>query len=234
GEGHPAGLDAGYFMKPTVFVNVRNDMTIAQEEIFGPVLSVIAYDSEDDAIRIANDSKYGLHAAVLGTDLQRAHRVASQIRAGRALRRVHGRQGPEALSGTALSRGARSGVRGSEQVRRHDALRRAEHNFESHGGPGHRGGVLHGASPHRRGWEANADDRSAPLLRHVRQGGRHVAVLRTLAVRRLDRGARVVMTPVAAGKRLVIVGATGMVGGYAVRYALDRAAVGGVTTIGRK
>jgi aldehyde dehydrogenase (NAD+) len=60
-------------------------MTIAQEEIFGPVLSVIAYDSEDDAIRIANDSKYGLHAAVLGTDLQRAHRVASQIRAGRVV-----------------------------------------------------------------------------------------------------------------------------------------------------
>ena len=72
-------------MKPTVFVNVKNDMTIAQEEIFGPVLCVIAYDSEDEAIRIANDSKYGLHAAVLGTDLQRAHRVASQIRAGRVV-----------------------------------------------------------------------------------------------------------------------------------------------------
>jgi aldehyde dehydrogenase (NAD+) len=83
GEGHPKGLEAGYFVKPTVFVNVKNDMTIAQEEIFGPVLSVIAYDSEDDAIHIANDSKYGLHAAVIGTDLQRACRVASQIRAGR-------------------------------------------------------------------------------------------------------------------------------------------------------
>jgi aldehyde dehydrogenase (NAD+) len=58
-------------------------MTIAREEIFGPVLCVIAYDSEDDAIRIANDSQYGLHAAVLGVDLQRARRVASQIRAGR-------------------------------------------------------------------------------------------------------------------------------------------------------
>jgi aldehyde dehydrogenase (NAD+) len=85
GEGHPAGLEAGYFVKPTVFVNVRNDMAIAQEEIFGPVLSVIAYDSEDDAIRIANDSKYGLHAAVLGTDLNRARRVASQLRAGRVV-----------------------------------------------------------------------------------------------------------------------------------------------------
>ena len=85
GEGHPEGFEAGYFVKPTVFVNVKNDMTIAQEEIFGPVLSVIAYDSEDEAIRIANDSKYGLHAAVLGTDLQRARRVASQIRAGRVV-----------------------------------------------------------------------------------------------------------------------------------------------------
>jgi aldehyde dehydrogenase (NAD+) len=85
GEGHPPGLESGYYVKPTVFVNVRNDMTIAQEEIFGPVLSVIAYDSEDEAIRIANDSKYGLHAAVLGTDISRAHRVASQLRAGRVV-----------------------------------------------------------------------------------------------------------------------------------------------------
>jgi aldehyde dehydrogenase (NAD+) len=85
GEGHPKGLEAGYFVKPTVFVNVKNDMTIAQEEIFGPVLSVITYDSEDEAIRIANDSKYGLHSAVLGTDIQRARRVASQLQAGRVV-----------------------------------------------------------------------------------------------------------------------------------------------------
>jgi len=85
GEDHPEGFEVGYFVKPTVFVNVKNDMAIAQEEIFGPVLSVIAYDSEDEAIRIANDSKYGLHAAVLGTDLARARRVASQIRAGRVV-----------------------------------------------------------------------------------------------------------------------------------------------------
>ena len=85
GEGHPPGLEAGYFVKPTVFVNVKNDMTIAQEEIFGPVLCVITYDSEDEAIRIANDSKYGLHSSVFGTDLQRARRVASQIRAGRVV-----------------------------------------------------------------------------------------------------------------------------------------------------
>ena len=68
-----------------MFVNVKNEMTIAQEEIFGPVLSVIAYDSEDEAIRIANDSKYGLHGAVLGTDLTRARRAASQVRAGRVV-----------------------------------------------------------------------------------------------------------------------------------------------------
>jgi aldehyde dehydrogenase (NAD+) len=85
GEGHPKGLEAGYYVKPTVFVNVKNDMTIAQEEIFGPVLCVIAYESEEEAIRIANDSRYGLHSAVLGTDIQRARRVASQLRAGRVV-----------------------------------------------------------------------------------------------------------------------------------------------------
>jgi aldehyde dehydrogenase (NAD+) len=83
GEGHPPGLESGYFVKPTVFVNVKNDMTVAREEIFGPVLSVITYEDEKDAIRIANDTEYGLHAYVSGTDIQRARRVASQIQAGR-------------------------------------------------------------------------------------------------------------------------------------------------------
>jgi aldehyde dehydrogenase (NAD+) len=83
GEGHPEGLEAGNFVKPTIFVNVTNDMAIAQEEIFGPVLSVIAYDTEEEAINIANDSRYGLHAFVSGNDLPRARRVASQILAGR-------------------------------------------------------------------------------------------------------------------------------------------------------
>ena len=83
GEGHPQGLEAGYFVKPTVFVNVKNDMTIAREEIFGPVLCVIAYADEEDAIRIANDTDFGLHAYVSGTDIERARRVASQILAGR-------------------------------------------------------------------------------------------------------------------------------------------------------
>ena len=83
GEGHPAGLEAGYFVKPTVFVNVRNDMTIAREEIFGPVLCVIPYETEEQAVSIANDTSYGLHGFVSGTDMTRARRVASQILAGR-------------------------------------------------------------------------------------------------------------------------------------------------------
>jgi aldehyde dehydrogenase (NAD+) len=85
GEGRPKGLEKGYFVKPTVFVNVSNGMTIAREEIFGPVLSVISYDTDEDAIQIANDSDYGLHGAVLGKDLARARRVASQLRSGRVV-----------------------------------------------------------------------------------------------------------------------------------------------------
>jgi aldehyde dehydrogenase (NAD+) len=85
GEGHPQGLESGNFVKPTVFVDVKNDMTIAREEIFGPVLCVIAYENEEDAIRIANDTDFGLHAFVSGADLKRARRVASQIRAGRVV-----------------------------------------------------------------------------------------------------------------------------------------------------
>jgi aldehyde dehydrogenase (NAD+) len=83
GEGHPQGLEAGHFVRPTVFVNVSNDMTIAREEIFGPVLSVLTYETEAEAIAIANDTTYGLHGYVSGTDLDRARRVASQILAGR-------------------------------------------------------------------------------------------------------------------------------------------------------
>jgi len=83
GEGHPRGFEAGNFVKPTVFVNVTNDMTIAREEIFGPVLCVLTYDTEEEAIEIANDSDYGLHGWVSGTDLQRARRVASRLLAGR-------------------------------------------------------------------------------------------------------------------------------------------------------
>ncbi len=81
GPGAPEGLETGYFVRPTVFSNVTRDMTIAQEEIFGPVLSIIPYDTEDEAIEIANDTVYGLAAAVSGGD-ERARRVARKLRAG--------------------------------------------------------------------------------------------------------------------------------------------------------
>ena len=82
GGGRPAHLPQGYYVEPTVFVDVTNDMTIAQEEIFGPVLAVIAYENEEDAIRIANDSVYGLSGAVWSADEARALRVARRIRTG--------------------------------------------------------------------------------------------------------------------------------------------------------
>ena len=82
GTGRPEGLDKGYYVKPTVFADVTNDMTIAQEEIFGPVLSILAYDDEDDAIRIANDSPYGLSGYVTCADLDTARRIASRMRTG--------------------------------------------------------------------------------------------------------------------------------------------------------
>ncbi|MDP1804185.1 MAG: aldehyde dehydrogenase family protein, partial [Acidimicrobiales bacterium] len=81
GPEKPEGLE-GYFVKPTVFSEVRNDMTIAQEEIFGPVLSILPYDSEADAVRIANDSPYGLSGGVWSADAERAKGVARQIRTG--------------------------------------------------------------------------------------------------------------------------------------------------------
>jgi acyl-CoA reductase-like NAD-dependent aldehyde dehydrogenase len=76
------GLDDGYFVQPTVFSEVRNDMTIAQEEIFGPVLSIIAYQDEDDAASIANDSAYGLSGGVWSADGERAKAFARRIRTG--------------------------------------------------------------------------------------------------------------------------------------------------------
>jgi len=82
GPDAPEGLDKGYFVQPTVFSDVRNDMTIAQEEIFGPVLSIIPYDDEEDAVRIANDTIYGLAAGVWSGDADRAKAVARRIRSG--------------------------------------------------------------------------------------------------------------------------------------------------------
>ncbi|RAH99931.1 aldehyde dehydrogenase family protein [Acuticoccus sediminis] len=82
GEGRPRGLDRGYFVRPTVFTDVTSDMTIAREEIFGPVLCVIGYEDEDHAAQIANDTPFGLHAYVIGED-DRARAFARRIDAGR-------------------------------------------------------------------------------------------------------------------------------------------------------
>ncbi len=82
GADKPEGLPGGYFVKPTIFGKVKNSMAIAQEEIFGPVLSIIAYQDEDEAVRIANDSPYGLAGAVWSKDEARAQAVARRIRAG--------------------------------------------------------------------------------------------------------------------------------------------------------
>jgi betaine-aldehyde dehydrogenase len=82
GGGRPEGLDGGNYVQPTVFADVDNSMTIAQEEIFGPVLSIIPYTDEDDAVRIANDSVYGLAGSVWTTNYDKAIEIASRIRTG--------------------------------------------------------------------------------------------------------------------------------------------------------
>jgi aldehyde dehydrogenase (NAD+) len=82
GPGKPAGLERGYYVKPTIFADVSNDMTIAREEIFGPVLVIIGYDDVEDAIRIANDTSYGLAAYVHAGSIEKAREVGARIRAG--------------------------------------------------------------------------------------------------------------------------------------------------------
>ncbi|MDZ4740909.1 MAG: aldehyde dehydrogenase family protein [Alphaproteobacteria bacterium] len=82
GLGRPEGLNRGYYVRPTVFANVRNDMTIAREEIFGPVLTILPYDSEDEAIRMANDTPYGLSGYVQSGNIEHARKVASRLRTG--------------------------------------------------------------------------------------------------------------------------------------------------------
>jgi aldehyde dehydrogenase (NAD+) len=82
GLGRPDGIDTGFFVRPTVFANVTNDMTIAREEIFGPVLSILGYKDEDDAVQIANDTVYGLAAYVSSDDVDRARSVARRMRSG--------------------------------------------------------------------------------------------------------------------------------------------------------
>jgi aldehyde dehydrogenase (NAD+) len=95
GPGRPEGIAKGCFVRPTVFADVRNDMTIAREEIFGPVLSIIPYDNDDDAVRIANDTPYGLSGYVTSGNLERAQRVAKRIRSGN----VHVNGAPPDFSG---------------------------------------------------------------------------------------------------------------------------------------
>jgi aldehyde dehydrogenase (NAD+) len=91
GEGRPAGLSRGYYVKPTIFSDVRNDMVIAREEIFGPVLCIIPYKDEDEAVRIANDTPYGLAAYVWSGSPARAARVGRRIRAGQVV--LNGQRG---------------------------------------------------------------------------------------------------------------------------------------------
>jgi aldehyde dehydrogenase (NAD+) len=82
GTGRPAGLETGYYVKPTVFGNVKHDMAISREEIFGPVLSILPYETEQEAIDKANDSVYGLAAYISSTDIEHARKVAAELRAG--------------------------------------------------------------------------------------------------------------------------------------------------------
>jgi aldehyde dehydrogenase (NAD+) len=85
GQGRPAGLTKGYYVKPTIFSNVRNDMVIAREEIFGPVLCILPYENEEEAIRIANDTPYGLAAYVWSKDPARARQIGARLRAGQVI-----------------------------------------------------------------------------------------------------------------------------------------------------
>ncbi|HTV34758.1 MAG TPA: aldehyde dehydrogenase family protein [Methylocella sp.] len=85
GLGRPVGLNQGYYVKPTVFAHVSNDMTIARSEIFGPVLSILSYETEEEAIAIGNDTDYGLAAYIQSGNISRARRVAAQLRAGQIL-----------------------------------------------------------------------------------------------------------------------------------------------------
>src|SRR4029077_19752499 len=82
GGGRPGHLDTGWYVEPTLFADVDNSMTIAQEEIFGPVLVMIPFDDDDDAVRIANDSAFGLSGAGTSGSLERAQRVARRMRTG--------------------------------------------------------------------------------------------------------------------------------------------------------
>ena len=125
GTGRPDGLDEGYFVKPTVFADVTNDMTIAQEEIFGPVVSIIGYDSVEQAIEIANDTEYGLAGYISG-DQDEAVAVAKRIRTG--MMHVNGPaptstpRSAATSSRVTVANGASSASRSSSRARPFSAL----------------------------------------------------------------------------------------------------------------
>lgn len=116
GPGLPEGVNRGYFVRPTVFADVRNDMTVAQQEIFGPVLSILPFDSEEEAVEIANDTPYGLTNYVQSQDGERRNRVARQLRAGMIEMNGEARGAGSAFGGVKASGRAREGgVMGLEE-----------------------------------------------------------------------------------------------------------------------
>ena len=116
GTGLPEGVNRGYFVRPTVFADVNNDMTIARQEIFGPVLSIIPFDSEEDAVRIANDTPYGLTDYVQSQDGARRNRLARQLQAGMVEMNGESRGAGSAFGGVKMSGRAREGgVMGLEE-----------------------------------------------------------------------------------------------------------------------
>lgn len=116
GTGLPEGVNRGYFVRPTVFADVSNDMTIAQQEIFGPVLSIIPFDSEEQAIEIANDTPYGLTNYVQSQDGARRNRVARRLRSGMVEMNGQSRGAGSAFGGVKMSGRAREGgVMGLEE-----------------------------------------------------------------------------------------------------------------------
>ena len=109
GTGRPDGFNRGYYVRPTVFADVNNDMTIAREEIFGPVLAMIPFETEEEAIRIANDTPYGLAAYVQSGDQARAQKVARKLRAGMVLLNGALRPGGSPFGGYKMSGNGREG-----------------------------------------------------------------------------------------------------------------------------
>jgi len=109
GTGRPEGINQGYFVRPTIFADVSNDMTIAREEVFGPVLVMIPFDSDEDAIKIANDTPYGLSAYIQSSSDERAKRVSKRLRAGMVLINGASRPGGSPFGGYKQSGNGREG-----------------------------------------------------------------------------------------------------------------------------